>query len=58
MPQQQHQIGPSKECQVQIALQALKQDATLSQRRAAALYNVPKTTLRNQRAGRPSQADC
>jgi hypothetical protein len=55
--QQQHQIDPSNERQIQIALQALKQDATLSMRRAAAIYNVSRTTLSHQRAGRPSQAD-
>jgi hypothetical protein len=45
MPQQQHQIKPSKERQIQLALQALKQDVTLSQRRAAAIYNVNQSTL-------------
>jgi hypothetical protein len=57
MSQQQHQLGPSKERQIQLALQALKQDATLSQRRAAALYSVPQRSISNRRAGRPSQAD-
>ena len=57
MPQQQHQIEPSKECQIQTALQALKQDATLSLRRAAAIYNVSLATLGHRRAGRPPQAD-
>jgi hypothetical protein len=57
MPQQQHQIEPSKERQIQLALQALKQDATLSLQRAAAIYNVSRATLSDQRAGRPSQAD-
>ena len=58
MPQQQHQIEPSNERQIQTALQALKQDATLSLRRAAAIYNVSHRTLSDRRAGRPSQADC
>jgi hypothetical protein len=58
MPQQQHQMEPSNERQIQTALQALKQDATLSLRRAAAIYNVSRTTLSYRRAGRPSQADC
>jgi hypothetical protein len=42
---------------MQTALQALKQDATLSLQRAAAIYNVSQTTLSYQRARRPSQAD-
>jgi len=57
MPHQPHQIEPSKEARIQTALQAIKQDATLSLRRAAATYNVSHTTLRHRRARRPSQAD-
>ncbi|KAJ8118507.1 hypothetical protein OPT61_g524 [Boeremia exigua] len=45
------------EAQIQLALQALKQDANLSQRRAAAIYRVPQSTLSDRRAGRPSRAD-
>jgi hypothetical protein len=57
MPQQQHQIEPYKERQIQLALQALKQDATLSQRRAAAIYNVDQSTLSRRCAGQTPQAD-
>ena len=57
MPQPQHNINALKEAQVQLALQALKNDATLSQRRAAAIYKVPQSTLSTRRAGRPSRAD-
>ncbi|KAJ8110902.1 hypothetical protein OPT61_g6375 [Boeremia exigua] len=57
MPQQQHNINALKEAQIQLALQALKQDANLSQRRAAAIYRVPQSTLSTRRAGRPSRAD-
>ena len=46
-----------KEAQIQLAIEALEQDATLSQRRAAAIYRVSETTLRERRAGRPSRAD-
>jgi hypothetical protein len=34
---------------VTLAIQAMKSDALLSQRRAAAAYNVPETTLQQQR---------
>ena len=57
MPQQQYQIEPSIERQIQNALQALKQDATLSQRRAAAIYNVAQSSLSRRRAGQTLQAD-
>ncbi|KAF1923904.1 uncharacterized protein M421DRAFT_74126, partial [Didymella exigua CBS 183.55] len=36
---------------------ALKQDATLSLQRAAAIYIVPQGTLSNQRTRQPSQAN-
>ncbi|KAJ8107760.1 hypothetical protein OPT61_g8643 [Boeremia exigua] len=57
MPQQQHNINASKEAQIQLALQALKRDANLSQRRAASIYRVPQATLSYRHAGRPSRAD-
>ena len=47
-----NKIVTTKENQIQLALQALKQDATLSIRRAAALYSVPESTLRSRRAGK------
>ena len=39
------------------ALQALKQDPTLAIRRAAQIYNVPRTTLARRRQEIPYQAD-
>jgi hypothetical protein len=56
MPQQQHQIDSSNKRQIQITLQALKEDATLSQHCAAVIYNVYQSTLSNRHAGQPSQA--
>jgi hypothetical protein len=50
MAQQQHQLDALKEARIQFALQAMKQDATISQRRAAALYKVSHTTLSDRRA--------
>jgi hypothetical protein len=57
MPSQLHQSDALKEAQVQLALQAIKKDATLSLRRAAAIYRAPLQTLSDRRAGRPSRAD-
>jgi hypothetical protein len=57
MQPQQRQSNALKERQIQLALWALEQDATLSLRRAAAIYNVPLTTLHHRRAGRPSRVD-
>ena len=55
MPQQQTQNNALNESQVQLALLALEQDAKLSLRRAAAIYSVPRSTLHQRRAGRPSR---
>jgi hypothetical protein len=40
-----------------LAIQALKSDKSLSQRRAAALYGVPQSTLSDRRAGTASRRD-
>jgi hypothetical protein len=39
------------------ALKAMKSDASLSQRHAAAIYNVGQSTLSEQRAGTTLQCD-
>lgn len=54
---QQHQSDALKESQVQPALQVIKQVATISRRRAAAIYRVPQKTISSRCAGRPSRAD-
>ena len=40
-----------------LAIQAMKSDKSLSQRRAAALYGVPQSTLSDRRAGTASRRD-
>ena len=57
MPPQQCQLDAFKESQIHLALQSIKRDATISQRRAAAIYRVPRKTMGDRRAGRPSRAD-
>ena len=47
----------SREDRIVLAIQAIKSDALMSIRRAAATYNVPESTLRHRRAGRTSQRD-
>ncbi|KAF2186622.1 hypothetical protein K469DRAFT_706608 [Zopfia rhizophila CBS 207.26] len=48
---QHHSTYPSSiEARINLAIQALMRDTSLSERRAAALYNVPRTTLRDRRA--------
>ena len=57
MPQHNNILLDQKEAQIQLAIQALKQDATLSIYHAAATYNVLERTLRRQRAGTPYRRD-
>ncbi|KAF1925122.1 uncharacterized protein M421DRAFT_39650, partial [Didymella exigua CBS 183.55] len=45
----------SKNCQIQLALKALKQDPKLSLRHAAAIYKISQSTLSDQYAGQPSR---
>jgi hypothetical protein len=58
MPQLQQELPESKEARVQLALEAIQQDATLSQRRAAAIYNVSQKSISNRRAGKQFRRDC
>jgi hypothetical protein len=58
MSQQQNNLLPLKEARLQTALLAIQRDATLSQRRAAAIYNVSQSTLSTRLAGIPFRRDC
>jgi len=42
----------SKESDINLAIQAMQRDKTLSRRRAAKIYNVPESTLRDRMNGR------
>jgi hypothetical protein len=58
MSQQRNNLPALKEARLQLALQAINRDAALSERRAAAIYNVSRITLRRRRAGIPLRSDC
>jgi hypothetical protein len=47
----------SRQDRLILAIQAMKSNASLSQQRAAALYNVPQSTISNQRAKTTSRRD-
>jgi len=57
MPQPSNVKKTSDERDIQLALQAIQQDATLKPRRAAATYNVAESTLRRRLAGTPQRRD-
>ncbi|KAF1922400.1 uncharacterized protein M421DRAFT_44060 [Didymella exigua CBS 183.55] len=58
MPQRNNVKKPSNETHIQLALQAIQQDATLSVRRAAAIYQVSQSTLGTRLTGTSSRRDC
>ena len=57
MSQQNNIESLSRENRVILAIQAMKSDATLSERRAAVTYNVHRATLQDRRAGIASRRD-
>ena len=57
MPPQRQHPRPCQEDRIQLALQALQNDASLSMRRAAKDFDVPKSTLNTQRQGTRSLRD-
>jgi hypothetical protein len=58
MPQQPNAPSSCKEAHIILAIQAIKQDASLSSRTASSLYSIPKSTLQDRRAGKPARGDC
>jgi hypothetical protein len=50
-------VSPSNEARIILALQALKNDQTLSLRAAAKIYKVSPATLMRRRAGKPARRD-
>jgi hypothetical protein len=58
MQQQQSELPALQESRIRFTLRAIERDATLSQRRAAAIYDVPRRTLSDRRAGKTFRRDC
>ena len=48
---------PSKDARINLALEALQNNKELKLKAVAKLYNVPASTLRDRRAGRPGRRD-
>jgi hypothetical protein len=48
----------SKEADIQLAILSINSQQVQGNRPAAAIYNVPETTLRRRRAGKPARRDC
>ena len=51
-------ILPSTEGDIQLAILSLNSSQLQSNRRAATIFSVPESTLRDRRAGKPARRDC
>ena len=49
---------PLQEADIQLAILAIKENYIQTNRRAAAIYQVPESTLRDRRARKPARRDC
>jgi hypothetical protein len=49
---------PSNQADIQLAISSLNANQIQSGRRAATIFNVPESTLRDRRAGKPARRDC
>ena len=49
---------PSNETDIQLAISSLNAHQIQSNRRAAATFNVTRSTLQNRRNGKPARRDC
>ena len=58
MPQQRIAKTFYTEADLQLALFDIQSQRVKSQRRAASIYNVPRKTLSDRRAGKRSRRDC
>jgi hypothetical protein len=47
----------SKESKINLAIQAMQRDKTLSRRHAAKIYDVPESTLRDRMDGRTAKPE-
>jgi hypothetical protein len=48
----------SDEADIQLTISSLNREQFNSERNAIHTFNVPRSTLRNRRAGKPAQRDC
>jgi hypothetical protein len=58
MPQPHHIVSRSSEADIQLTILSLNKHQIKTVRAAAQAFNVPRTTLRDRRAGKPPRRDC
>jgi hypothetical protein len=58
MPQRQQALARLSKANVQPTILSLNKHQLKTVRAAAQAFNVPRTTLRDRRAGKPARRDC
>jgi len=58
MPPPKSTLLPRNEADIQLAILAVNATQIVHVRRAASAFNVPESTLRDRRAGKPARRDC
>jgi hypothetical protein len=58
MPQPHHIVSRSSEADIQLTILSLNKHQIKTVRAAAQAFDVPRTTLRDRRAGKPPRRDC
>src|ERR1700712_2045152 len=58
MPQPQQALVRSSEADIQLTISSHNKRQIKTVRAAAQTFNVPRTTLRDRRAGKPPRRDC
>jgi hypothetical protein len=54
----QHALSRLSEANVKLTILSLNSEQIKTERAAARIFNVPRTTLRDRRAGKPVRRDC
>jgi len=58
MPLLKSTLSPQNEADIQLAISSINATQIPHVRRAASAFNVPESTLRDRRAGKPARRDC
>jgi hypothetical protein len=58
MPRPHQPLLRSSEADIQLAILSIDKKQIQTERAAIQIYNIPRTTLRDRRAGKPTRRDC
>jgi hypothetical protein len=58
MPRPHQPLSRSSEADIQLAISSINKKQIQTERAAVQIYNIPRTTLRDRCAGKPTRRDC